>query len=80
MRDRGSARELGKGSGGRGGRGIQREGGLQLTYAGNPPISHSAQMYGPGRTITCSPTFCARRTYSTMSKMPVKSNLPGVGS
>ena len=50
------------------------------THAGNPPSSHSEHMYGPGRTIACSPRVCAMAKKFTTSRIPVKSNFPGVGS
>ena len=37
-------------------------------------------MYGPGLTMTCSPSLWAVKMYFLKSKMPVKSNCPGKGS
>lgn len=47
-----------------------------VTQAGSPPFSHSAQMYGPGRTIAISPTRCAtsrnRPSAPTSRKRPCR--------
>ena len=42
--------------------------------------SHSAQIYGPGRTIAYNPKSCAISRNSLISKFPEKTNCPSSGS
>ena len=49
-------------------------------HAGNPPKSHSAQIYGPGLTITYNPSFAAMEINLAISNMPSKQNSPSFGS
>ena len=37
------------------------------SHQGSPPISHSAHTYGPGRTMTYIPCFCAARQKAAIS-------------
>lgn len=54
--------------------------GVAHSHEGNPPNSHSAQLYGPGRTITHNPSSCAVRMKAAMSRLSSKWNSPGRGS
>ena len=45
------------------------------SHQGRPPISHSAQEYGPGRRMQYMPFSWISFTNSTMSFSPSKSNL-----
>src|SRR4051812_11087186 len=47
--------------------------GVASSQDGKPPNSHSAQLYGPGRTITQSPSSCAVRIKVARSRLPEKS-------
>eukprot|EP00967_Tisochrysis_lutea_P021382 scaffold24286_cov30-Tisochrysis_lutea.AAC.4 len=47
------------------------------SHDGSPPNSNSAQTYGPGRRMTCSPKLCASRRKRKRSRVgEVKSIFP----
>ena len=58
----------------------QRSGMSSLkSHHGSAPASHSAQMYGPGRTIAQSPSSCASDRYADRSSMPSVTNESSAG-
>jgi len=51
-----------------------------VSQAGKPPKSHSAQMYGPGRTMANIPCLSHSDRNSSRSRSPLKSNRPSSAS